>query len=77
MIAFPAERTYLQNEPIVLPRRAIVESTDRSPRPESQEGSERRGLEFEAREREGVSGAPSSEGLVATEGKGTLIDVLG
>jgi hypothetical protein len=74
MIAFPVERTYLQNEPVAVPRRTAVESTDRSPRPEARTGDrEQNALE----ERDQRASEQVTAARFSPEGLGTLIDVLG
>ena len=78
MIAFPAERTYLQNEPVAVPRRTVVESTVRSSRPEAREGSRNQESESEARASDSGQTAVRDTTPVAdpSETKGVYVDLV-
>ena len=74
MYAFPVERTTIQNEPFVPPRRSLVGETARSAALEARE-EHQEGTNTDTAGKRG-SEATQVEQPVPSEGKGTLVDLI-
>ena len=76
MYAFPVERTLIQSEPIVPPRRSVVGETARSAalqaREEQQEGTNTDAF----KKCPAATRTAQVEEPIPNEGKGTLVDLI-
>lgn len=74
MYAFPVERTPIQSEPVVPPRRSVVGEAARSAALEARDEQKQR-TDRDPLTQDGTTTA-QTEAPVPSEGKGTLVDLI-